>query len=164
MLIGIIADTHDQKQRTRVAVQLLQSAGAQALFHCGDLIEPDMVEICAAITPGYFVFGNNDEGRVDDIRSAITHSRNSFCLELAGELELAGKRIAITHGHCDKQVRRLLNQEPDYLFTGHSHVAADWMEGVTRRINPGALHRASSFSVAILNLANDHLQFLPVGR
>ncbi len=67
------------------------------------------VAVCAAITPGYFVFGNNDQGRADDIRSAITNFRNSVCLEWAGELELAGKRIAITHGHSDKDVRRLLN-------------------------------------------------------
>jgi predicted phosphodiesterase len=36
-----------------------------------------------------------------------------------------------------KDVRALLAAEPDYLFSGHSHIATDQREGKTRRINPG---------------------------
>ncbi len=161
MLIGILSDTHNQTKRTTAAIQLLHAEGAQALFHCGDLTDPDIVGICAVL-PCYFVFGNNDVHGVDEIQGAIKQFEGAVCLGWGGEVELAGKRIAVTHGHIYKEYRRLQATNPDYLFTGHSHIAADQREGVTRFINPGALHRAQEFSVALLNLANDNLKFLPV--
>jgi putative phosphoesterase len=163
MRIGIISDTHDQQARTLAAVQLLKANRVEVLFHCGDLIEPEMVATCADL-PAYFVFGNNDVDRVPEIRKAISVFKDAVCLEWGGEVKLDGKRLAMTHGHLDTDVRRLLASEPDYMFSGHSHVAADWRQGKTRRINPGALHRARQFTVALLELQNDDLRFLTVPR
>lgn len=156
MRVGIISDTHNQRTRTSAAVQALKQAGAEVLFHCGDLIDPAMVSVCGVL-PCYFVFGNNDADQVVEIRTAIAQIERGVCLEWGGEVELAGKRIAMTHGHFHKDVRRLLALEPDYLFSGHSHLHADWQEGKTRRINPGALHRASPLTYALLNLENGEL-------
>jgi len=163
MRVGIFSDTHDQQERTRLAVQRLKAEGAEVLFHCGDLIEASMVATCAVI-PCYFVFGNNDADSVPEIRKAIAEIDGAVCLEWGDEVELEGKRIAVTHGHLGAEYRRLLAADPDYLFTGHSHLADDWREGKTRRINPGALHRASTFSVALLNLEDDELRFLTIPR
>jgi uncharacterized protein len=163
MRIGIISDTHDQRPRTLAAVQLLMAEGAEVLIHCGDLVHPSLVSACASL-PSYFVFGNNDIAYADEIRTAIADLQNGVCLEWSAEIELGGKRIAIAHGHRMNDVRRLLAAGPDYMFSGHSHVAGDWCAGETRRINPGALHRASQFSVALLNLENDELRFLNVPR
>ena len=80
------------------------------------------------------------------------------CLRYGGEVELDGKRIAITHGHMRTDVRRLLTAHPDYLLTGHSHIRQDWRDGETRRINPGGLHDADEFSVALLDLETDEEQ------
>ncbi len=44
MRLGILSDTHDELERTRVAIALLRRAGAEALIHCGDLSS-----ICFAI-------------------------------------------------------------------------------------------------------------------
>ena len=148
-------------KRTADAIQLLHTEGADALFHCGDLTDPDIVGICAVL-PCYFVFGNNDVYHVDEILAAINQADGAVCLGWGGEVELAGKRVAATHGHLIKEYRRLLATNPDYLFTGHSHITADHREGVTRFINPGALHRAQEFTVALLNLANDNLKILQV--
>ncbi|MEI8019045.1 MAG: metallophosphoesterase family protein [Schlesneria sp.] len=161
MLIGILSDTHNQSRRTAAAIQLLEAEGAQVLFHCGDLTLPDIIGTCA-VMPCYFVFGNNDVDRVDEIQAEINQFDGAVCLGWGGDVELAGKRIAMTHGHLSKEYRRLLATNPDYLFLGHSHFAADHREGVTRIINPGALHRAQEFTVALLNLENQNLKFLPV--
>jgi predicted phosphodiesterase len=61
-------------------------------------------------------------------------------------------------------VRRLLVARPDYLLSGHSHYPADRRDGPTRRINPGALHRADEYTVALLGLESDELRFLTVPR
>ncbi len=159
MRVGIISDTHDQLQRTLHAVEMLVAGGATALLHCGDLTGPDIVRACGQL-PATFVFGNND-GDWPGIKRAV-HDVNATLLEWAGEVTLAGKRLAICHGHMRSDVRRLLASAPDYLLTGHSHVRHDQREGVTRRINPGALHRAAIFTVGLLDLETDELQFLTV--
>ena len=163
MLIGILSDTHDERARTVAAVKRLKSEGAERLFHCGDLVESDIVADCS-ILPCYYVFGNNDSYSVPSIRVAISETAGAVSLEWGDEVELEGKRIAMTHGHFQKDVRRLLAANPNYLLTGHSHIAADWREGSTRRINPGALHRASKFTVALLNLEKDELRILEIPR
>ncbi len=159
MRIGILSDTHDHMQRTARAVALLVAEGVEALIHCGDLTEPDVVHECGVL-PSYYVFGNNDFDE-DGLRRAI-EAVGGTCLERGGEITLAGRRIAVTHGDSAKQVRRLADAKPDYLLFGHSHVPTDQHHGLTRWINPGALHRAESWTVAVLDLAKDELRFLKV--
>lgn len=159
MRIGILSDTHDRRERTARAVQMLIEAEAEALIHCGDLTEPDIVRECSG-RPSYFVFGNNDDDQ-EGIRAAID-AIGGQCLGWGGEITLAGRRIAVTHGDSSKEVRRLAATAPDYLLFGHSHVPTDDRDGPTRWINPGALHRAESWTVALLCLDTDDLQFLRI--
>jgi hypothetical protein len=162
MLLGILSDTHDQLERTRIAVDLLRGEGAEALIHCGDLMTPPIVAVCAAL-PCYFVFGNNDAD-LPELRQAMAEAERAICLGWGGTITLAKRRIAVTHGHRLAEVRGLLETAPDYLFTGHSHLANDWREGPTRRINPGALYRAREYTVALMDLETDELRFLTVPR
>ncbi len=159
MRIGIISDTHDQVARTARAVALLVTQGAEALIHCGDLTGAAVVRECAAL-PCYFVFGNNDHDEAG-LRAAMT-AIGGVCLERGGEVVLGGRRIAVTHGDSSAQVRRLAAGAPDYLLFGHTHVAADNQEGPTRWINPGALHRASPWTVVLLDLGDDRLLSISV--
>ncbi|MBV8382016.1 MAG: YfcE family phosphodiesterase [Planctomycetaceae bacterium] len=159
MRIAILSDTHDQLARTRVAVRWVVDQGAEALIHCGDLTGPDVVYGCAAL-PSYYVFGNNDFD-VEDLRRAMSDV-GGVCLGRAGEVTLAGRRIAVTHGDLSGEMRRLAARSPDYLLFGHTHRRVDERMGPTRRINPGALHRAAAWTVALLDLGTDSLQFLQI--
>src|SRR5262249_41831503 len=125
MLIGLLADTHNQRSRTATAVKMLKAAGASTLFHCGDLTDPAIVTECSVL-PCYYVFGNNDDYDIPGIRNEIAQVEGAISLDWGGEVELAGKRLAMTHGHLRDDVRRLLDAQPDYLFSGHSHISADW--------------------------------------
>lgn len=160
MRLGILSDTHNQRDRTRAAVELLKQQGADVFFHCGDFIEASILELLAG-TPTYFVFGNNDCDTISELRAAA-QATGAICLEWSGIVTLGEKQIAITHGHRTSEVRRFLAQQPDYLLSGHSHVPTDQRVAHTRRINPGALSRAKSYTVALLDLATDELQFLDV--
>ena len=162
VLVGILSDTHDALDRTERAIDQLIVAGAELIVHCGDLTTPEIVATCAR-RPMYFVFGNHDCDVVPDLLAAAeTHS--ATCLKWGGQLTAANKTIAVAHGHLDMDIKPLLESAPDYLFSGHSHSAADWMQGNTRRINPGALFRASPFTVAILDLATDNLTTIEVSE
>lgn len=162
MLIGIISDTHDKLARTRLAVEMLQEAGAQAIIHCGDFVEPEMVAVCAG-QPLYFVLGNNDLESAAALET-MAEAIGATSLGWGGNVELAGKRIGVTHGHTLSDYKRLVAAKPDYLLLGHSHVAEDRRIGEMRLINPGALHRAHPYTIALLNLATDELRFLEVPK
>jgi putative phosphoesterase len=159
MKIGILSDTHDQVQRTSLAISTLVEAGAEVLVHCGDITRPAVVHECAGL-PCYYVFGNNDYDH-DSLGRAIRGS-GGVSLGRGGTIELDGKRIAVTHGDSSREVRRLVGLDPDYLLFGHSHVATDDRQGATRWINPGALHRADPHSVAVLDLGTDVLEFFNI--
>jgi predicted phosphodiesterase len=47
-------------------------------------------------------------------------------------------------------------------LSGHAHFPSDQFVGSVRRINPGALHRADEFTVAVLELGSGELQLLRV--
>jgi putative phosphoesterase len=161
MRIGILSDTHDQLARTMAAVALLRHEGIEALFHCGDLTGPDIVHACGTL-PFYFVYGNNDDDWPMLKRAAV--EVQGACLEWSGVVELAGRRIAVAHGHLTRDLRALTAQRPDFLLYGHSHLAADEHRDGVRWINPGALHRAARFTVAVLDLGSAELRFLEVPR
>ncbi len=161
MLIGILSDTHDRLARTHTAVQHLIDNGADVLIHCGDLNGPDIVRACAVL-PAWYVFGNNeDEFAV--LRRTIADT-GGVCLDWGGEVTLGEKRLAVTHGHLSRELRQLLAGRPDYLLTGHTHQPLDRREGSMRHINPGALHRAEKYTVALLDPEKDDLRFIDVPR
>jgi len=156
MKIGILSDTHGQREIAIRAADFLRDKGAEFLVHCGDICGFDVLDALAG-GPAAFVFGNNDFDH-DELRR-YARAIDVTCLGSFGMLELAGKRIAVTHGDDHPLVARLTRADPpyDYLFTGHTHVRHDQRIGTTRWINPGALYRAARKSVALLDLDNDEL-------
>lgn len=97
VLLGILADTHDELARTRRAVSLLRDAGAEALIHCGDLANATIIEACAEL-PLWFALGNHDADSALELRTSAARF-GAICVGWGGVVELAGKRIAVAHGH-----------------------------------------------------------------
>ena len=129
------------------------------LIHCGDLTDPHVVHLCA-IVPLTCVLGNNDYD-AEGIRVAVSAVGGTY-LEWGGEINCANKRIAVTHGDNTRLFRSIVLSQPDYLLFGHTHVPMNERDGPTRQINPGALHRARSYTVALLDTELDSVRFLPV--
>ncbi len=159
MKIGILSDTHDRADRTAKAVAVMVRAGAEVLVHCGDVTGPAVVMKCRGI-PTYFVYGNNDYDQ-DALGRAIT-AIGGKSLGRGGWIDLGGRRIAVTHGDLVGEIRRVLGSNPDYFLSGHSHLVGDERRGTVRWINPGALHRAPRWTVAVLDLQSDHLEIFDI--
>ena len=162
MRLGVLSDTHDRLDRTRAAVALLLDAGADALVHCGDLTTPAVVELCSSRLFD-FVLGNHDADSVPALTAAAARC-GATCHGWGGVIDYEGVRVGITHGHLRTDVRRVLAARPHYLLTGHSHEAHDCVEGGVRRVNPGALHRADRYTVAVIDVAAGEVRFLDVPR
>jgi len=162
MRLGILSDTHNEVERTQRAIEQLRAAGAEALFHCGDLASPPIVA-ALAVLPSWFVFGNHDADVVPQLRQAAAEL-GPVCLGWHGVVDLAGTRIGLVHGHLFTDLRKVLAEHPHYVFSGHSHIIRNAQHGSVRRINPGALFRADRFTVALLDLASGTVEFLEISK
>jgi putative phosphoesterase len=159
MEIGILSDTHNDKEMTERALEVFRQRGIRTLFHCGDVAAADLVSLFRGFEVT-FVRGNMDRRYVKALQQAIGAQSDMHWLSTGGEVTLEGKRIAVTHGDHERVFEDLLFSEPDYLLTGHTHRRRDERVGLTRIINPGALGgtQHESRSVGILDLATDRLE------
>ena len=160
MIVGILSDTHDRVDAMAAGMALLRQGGATFFIHCGDVGSERVLDHLAG-TRAAFVFGNTDWDRAPLARYA--RHLDLACHPSLAELELGGKRFAVTHGDDAKLVRRLLDgQRHDDLLHGHTHARADSRVGKIRVINPGALHRVKEKTVALLDTDADKLTVLTV--
>jgi putative phosphoesterase len=164
MLLALLSDTHDNAQNTRAALALFARRSPAAYLHAGDLVSPEMLPLFTGLS-FHFVFGNNEYDLAALRSGALAHGVH--CHELLADLTFSGKRVALLHGHQPGALERLLEGgRHDYIIHGHTHVRRDERirtgDHVSRVINPGALQRARTKSVALLDLATDRLEFLDV--
>jgi putative phosphoesterase len=159
MKIGVVSDTHDRQEITQTAIRLLCGRGAELILHCGDIESPETVRLFTEV-PTHFIFGNWDLFRID-LKRAMRDT-GAVWYEGPGVLELAGKRIAWTHGHIHGERPKLEKcGEFDFVFYGHSHKPEAHRTGRTLVLNPGALHRAKRKTVALIDVATgewDHIE------
>jgi putative phosphoesterase len=158
MIVGLLSDTHGRFDAAQAAVSQLLAAGATVLIHCGDVGSTDILDLLAGVE-SYFVFGNTDLDR--DELAEYAGRIGVTCLGFFGEIMLAGKSAAVTHGDNPALVAGVLTeQKHDYLFQGHTHIAQDKLVGRVRHINPGALFRTLKKSAALLDTETGQLRFV----
>jgi hypothetical protein len=173
VILGILSDTHGRRQRTAEALRILRAAGAEAVVHCGDMGDEGLIEEFAGWR-AWLVRGNCDRAH-----PAVSALAGSLGLTLAHQvpllIRLDGRVLAVFHGHEPQfaRVERFLEtgnppslggelRDCDYILHGHTHQRRDEQVGRVRIINPGALHRASVYTVATLDLRTDRVEFRPV--
>lgn len=166
MKIGILSDTHGAVGRAIRALELLLARECRAILHCGDIGSEEVLHELAALCRAHAAPLHAVLGNVDLYDAGVREFSDGDTARVWGsraELELAGKRIAILHGH---EIRSLMaaisSGEFDYVFTGHTHQTRDERAGRTRVVNPGAVHRANPPTVAALDLATDALEFISI--
>lgn len=162
--LGILSDSHGNVAMTTRGVEALLLAGADALVHLGDLETREVLEalLTESALPVHLVFGNVDW----PVEPLAVYARvlDFHVHHPCGELICAGRRIVFHHGHELRFRREALAEGVDYILEGHTHEATDERLGASRLINPGALQRASSHSVALLTPGTGKLELLPVSR
>lgn len=158
MRIGLLSDTHNSLSNLQTAIQHFRQEQVEVVIHCGDLTNLDvglqLVEfrvICA--------FGNGD-WNANEIRQNLLYFNSDNFGGLIYRGEIAGVKIAATHGHLGNTIEELARSgEFAYVFHGHTHRRRDERIGITRVINPGALGglHVEARSCAVLDLKSDKL-------
>lgn len=151
MKIAVVSDTHSRYQTVEKVLAILQERNITHVIHCGDIEDADTVWLFHGLT-AHFVYGNCDALERFAIQQAI-HGIGETLHRPYGQLELEGVRIAFLHGDDSRLMQQVEESgEFDFLFHGHTHIAAERRTGRTRVINPGALHRANPKTFLILDL------------
>ena len=150
MRVGIISDTHGHVELTRPAIRMFESLDVDRVLHCGDIGSTEIVELFAP-WPTDFVFGNCDvEQR--PLRTAIEQAGKN-CHDEFGDFELEGVGSALIHSHDRRLFAATVGSGRfPIVCYGHTHIAAVERRGDTLMINPGAIYRAKTHSVAVLDL------------
>jgi putative phosphoesterase len=160
MRIGVISDTHGHITNTLAAVRLLESLEVEQVLHCGDIGTPSIPKLLAA-WPVHFVFGNCDQAG-GELEEAIA-AAGLTCHGRFGEIELAGRKIAILHSDDARLFRSTITSGKfDLVCYGHTHEAESHREGRTLVLNPGALYRANPHSLAVVDLKTMEVEIIPL--
>ena len=132
-LVGIIADTHDNRPAIQKAVEIFNYRGVGLVVHAGDMISPfTILDFKKLDCPMEIVFGNNDGERVG-LAGAFKDS--GTLLPGPREFTFGGRRFLLMHE--DGCVAAAAQSETvDIIVYGHTH-DIDVRQGPPLVINPG---------------------------
>lgn len=136
MLVGIVADTHDDTDFVEAAIERFESEDVDAVVHCGDFVAPFSAAPFDASFDFYAVRGNNDgewglQPQIDEFGTYLGEM---------GELTFDGTEVAVYHGTGGAIVDALVEcGNYDYVCHGHTHQRVHETHEGTVRINPGGV-------------------------
>jgi putative phosphoesterase len=154
MKIGIVSDTHNNVDNTKVAVKTLRERAIKHLIHCGDITTPEIIYLFSGLRVT-FVLGNMDRDWV-----ALGEAANQIGADRprqGREIEIDGKTIGITHGSDTSRLHQMMmSGKYDYVCHGHTHERRNEYRTAygVRLINPGALggSKPQTRSICVLRI------------
>ena len=156
MKIGIIADTHNNIELTRRAIDVFKARKVDLVIHAGDLTSPKIMELFGQFTCK-FVLGNSDIDADVINEKALKMGFGEVCEYC--ELEADGKKIFVFHGSDVPLFRDIVSSgKYDYIIKGHTHFFENYISNKSRIINPGTLYGREESTVAVLDTATDRVE------
>lgn len=136
-MIGILADTHDNLEAIRKAVELLNDRGAEVAIHAGDFVAPFVAKELAKLEAELWsVFGNND-GEKEGLRRRFDELGLREPIEVLAT-ELLGLRVFVYHGTSEVLLENAISAERyDLVVHGHTHKPRVERVGKALVVNPG---------------------------
>ena len=138
MLIGIIADTHDNLPMVEKAVKRLNAENVALVLHAGDYVSPFVIPKFKALNAKLIgVFGNND-GEHEFLKKRFSECPNCEIRGRFAEVNAEGFKIALLHGEETELLDALISCGGfDAVVHGHSHANVSRRNGKTLVVNPG---------------------------
>jgi len=157
MKIGIISDSHDNKEKIIRAVSVFNRRKVDHVIHAGDIVSPFTYgEFSKLDMPLSIVYGNND-GELLGLK------RNYENIEEPPlDIVLGDKKILVLHVPKGLEAFRYSGLY-DYIIYGHTH-NIEVTEGKTTVINPGECcgWLTGRYTVAILDLKDGKTEIIDI--
>jgi len=147
MLVGVLADTHDNMPMIRKAVAFFAQQEVERILHAGDFVAPFALKaLLEAGIPLIGVFGNNDGEK-----EGLSKLCPAIC-EPPRRFELARRTIVLTHDAA--RLSEDVAEGADVIISAHTH-APEITDGRPLRLNPGETGGwlEGRCTVALLDLA-----------
>jgi len=138
VLVGLIADTHDNLPMVDKAVKKLNEENVGLVLHAGDYVAPFVIpkfkELKAKLIG---VFGNND-GDHELLKRRFSEQKHLDIRGNFAQVIVDGLKIALLHGEDEELLKALVESESfDVVVQGHVHKAGFYRKGKTLVVNPG---------------------------
>jgi uncharacterized protein len=133
MLVGVIADTHDNLTALRRAVQILNEKKVGFVIHAGDFVAPfSLGPLDGLRCPWIGVFGNNDGEQ-----QGLTKSSKGRIQPSPYELNLDGKKVVVVHDLNLFVRTEIENKNTQLVIHGHTHEPKIEKTEAVMYVNPG---------------------------
>ncbi len=162
MKIGLIADTHNEQVKVRVALSRFRREAINTLFHAGDVADCATLNLFVGFD-AWIACGNMDRDSGLPATARGLFGAGRWAAEHI--LSVDGVKVALLHGDNGSQLETLIRSGLyRYVIHGHTHAAKDETVGPTRVINPGALShpRGAAATCAILDLDADQVEWIEI--
>jgi uncharacterized protein len=156
--ILILADTHMPKKGNALPDQIISALkeGVDFIIHAGDWSEKSVYEELSLYAPVYGVKGNVE---MDEWDKQLPDKEVLQAEEI---------KIAIVHGHLgkgrttpDRAYQSCIDEEPDLIVFGHSHIPYMEKRDKIMLFNPGSptdKRRQKKFSYGLLTIDSNDFQ------
>ena len=135
MIIGVMADSHDNVPAIEKAVNLFNSKKVGFVIHAGDFVAPFSLAPLSKLTcPWIGVFGNNDGEQ-----KGLTSLSKGRIQPSPFELNLDGKKVVVTHQIESYEKEELIEQGAQLVIYGHTHETEIKTIKDVLFVNPGEL-------------------------
>ncbi len=155
MLVAVISDSHDNLDRLRRSVDIINSKDVVHTFHLGDVCSPFAANILNELKSPYTgVFGNNDGEWIGINR--ITKNR-FFKPPYYTFIE----KYSFVLFH-EGDIAEYIDEKVDFVLYGHSHNIVVKQKGNQLIINPGTLsgYVSGRSTFAFVNLFDKKCEIL----
>ena len=138
LLIGLMADTHDNLPLIDKAIRRLNEENVEIVLHAGDYVSPFVIPKFKGLKAKLIgVFGNND-GDHELLKRRFSENEKLEIHDNFAEVNVDNLKIALLHGSDRELLKSLTESESfDVVIHGHSHNAEVYRKGNTLVVNPG---------------------------
>ena len=142
MKVGIVSDSHDNRTLLKLAAEDAVAHGAEAFFHCGDVVSPNTLWVFQPLGKPVHVIHGNNQGDLNNMYALV--NKPDSVVNYHGQdaaFEISGKRVFLVHyPHYAEALA--LTGDYDLVCCGHDHKASvkevsNIKGGSTTLANPG---------------------------
>ncbi len=139
MKIGVISDTHDDVECTKLAIGLFKKMSVDLVVHLGDYVSPPILRLFKDVKL-IGIFANND-----GYKFVLAKAFAEIGGEIKGDfgvIEIDNLKVALYHGELN-EISESLAKSGDYdaVFSGHWHKSSTRKIGKTLWISMGSAKR-----------------------
>ena len=136
MIVGLVADTHDNIHMIDRAVERLNEGRVGLVLHAGDYVSAFTAKHFEPLDASMIgVYGNNCAER--ELLGRVYAELGAEIRGFFAEVEAGGLRVALLHGHRKEDVEKAYGGGYDVIVRGHTHRASIGEEDGVLVVNPG---------------------------